>query len=43
MNLSTLYSPTNHPEGTAHKTKAEALAHGYVFSDDEGRIANCLG
>jgi len=33
LRLSTLYSPPNHPEGTVHKTKAEAaaaeaLAHG---------------
>lgn len=26
LKLSTLYSPPNHPEGTVHKTKAEAEA-----------------
>jgi mannose-6-phosphate isomerase-like protein (cupin superfamily) len=26
LKLSTLYSPPNHPEGTAHRTKAEAEA-----------------
>ena len=27
LQLYTIYSPANHPEGTIHKTKAEALAH----------------
>jgi mannose-6-phosphate isomerase-like protein (cupin superfamily) len=26
LKLSTLYAPPNHPEGTVHKTKAEAVA-----------------
>lgn len=27
LQLYTIYSPANHPDGTIHKTKAEALAH----------------
>ncbi len=27
MKLYTIYSPPNHPEGTVHKTKADAMAH----------------
>jgi len=27
MKLYTVYSPPNHPEGTIHKTKADAMAH----------------
>jgi mannose-6-phosphate isomerase-like protein (cupin superfamily) len=27
LKLYTIYSPPNHPDGTIHKTKAEALAH----------------
>lgn len=27
LKLYTLYSPPNHPEGTVHKTKEEAMAH----------------
>jgi len=27
MKLYTIYSPPNHPEGTVHKTKADANAH----------------
>lgn len=27
LKLYTIYSPPNHPDGTVHKTKAEALAH----------------
>jgi len=27
MKLYTVYSPPNHPEGTVHKTKADATAH----------------
>ncbi len=28
LKLYTIYSPPNHPDGTVHKTKAEALAKG---------------